>query len=260
MPLINTQAVSENSDILIFRGNEILVQDTYTLSIPDLAVYNKCLEYQVATDWFYEPDYKYNALLLENSAPKPKGYHWVHLRNLFATNHPLAAAASRALGILNWRNRYRFCSKCGSPLHESTKETARICLNCEQIFYPTISPAMIVLVEKDNKILLARHKNRNTDVFTCLAGYLEQGETLEECVAREVHEEAGISITDIKYMGSQSWPFPDQLMVAFKAKWLSGELTPETNEITELQWFTRDELPSIPKPGSVAYKLIKGLF
>ena len=119
---------------------------------------------------------------------------------------------------------------------------------------------MIVLVEKGDSILLARHKQRNTDMFTCLAGYVEHGENLEQCVAREVLEEAGITITNIRYMGSQSWPFPDQLMVAFKADWQSGDLHPDDGEINELRWFKRDQLPVIPGKGSVAYNLITGSF
>lgn len=117
---------------------------------------------------------------------------------------------------------------------------------------------MIVLVSKGDKILLARHKHRNTDVFTCLAGYVETGESLEECVAREIQEESGIKVTNIRYRGSQIWPFPDQLMTAFTAEWESGELVPEATEINELCWFSRDNLPPIPRKGSVAYRLIMG--
>ena len=109
------------------------------------------------------------------------------------------------------------------------------------------------------KILLARHKHRNTDIFTCLAGYMEPGETLEECVAREVQEEAGITVKNIRYVGSKSWPFPDQLMLAFRAEWESGELVPETSEIHELHWFDKNNLPAIPLRGSVAHDLITGV-
>ena len=163
------------------------------------------------------------------------------------------------MALLNWRKRSRFCGKCGSQLHESADETARVCLSCGSVYYPSLSPAMIVLVEKEGKILLARHKHRNTDIFTCLAGYLEPGETLEECVAREVQEEAGITVKDIRYVGSKSWPFPDQLMLAFRAQWASGDLVPEASEIHELHWFDRDKLPAIPLRGSVAHDLITGV-
>lgn len=181
------------------------------------------------------------------------------IREVFFAKHELAPLVARALALLNWRKRSRFCGKCGSQLHDSSDETARICLSCGNVYYPSLSPAMIVLVEKEGKILLARHKHRNTDIFTCLAGYMEPGETLEECVAREVEEEAGIKVKDIRYVGSKSWPFPDQLMLAFRAEWESGDLVPEASEIHELHWFSRDKLPAIPLRGSVAHDLITGV-
>jgi NAD+ diphosphatase len=95
-------------------------------------------------------------------------------------------------------------------------------------------------------------------VYTCIAGFVEQGETLEACVAREIREETSIEVKNIRYVGSQSWPFPDQLMLAFKAEWASGTPTPDHDELDDLQWFTRDSLPDIPPPGSVAHRLITG--
>ncbi|AEE16093.1 NAD(+) diphosphatase [Treponema brennaborense] len=255
-----TTQENQNGYTFIFRGNHILVADTNELILPDADAGQKCLEYQLASDWFSEPDYQYTALLLEDSAPEPAGYVWAPLRALFAEQHPASACASRALGLLNWRTKARFCSKCGGPLHDDPAETARTCILCGRTYFPSLSPAMIVLVSKDDKILLARHKQRNTDIFTCLAGYVEHGENLEQCVAREVREEAGIKIANITYVASQSWPFPDQLMLAFTADWKSGELVPEASEIQELCWFSRDKLPSIPKKGSVAYKLIMNEF
>jgi NAD+ diphosphatase len=96
------------------------------------------------------------------------------------------------------------------------------------------------------------------DVYTCIAGFVEAGETLEQCVAREIREEASIEVHNIRYAASQSWPFPDQLMVAFTCDWLSGDPTPDGKEISDLRWFARDELPAIPPKGSVAYRLIMG--
>ncbi len=143
-------------------------------------------------------------------------------------------------------------------MQDDKYETARKCILCGHVTFPVIAPAMIVLVEKDDSILLARHSQRNTDIFTCLAGYVEYGESAEESVAREVREEVGIEIENIRYVTSQSWPFPDQLMLAFRANWKSGELTPCRDEIDEAHWFSRDNLPAIPKPGSVAHMLITG--
>ena len=259
MAIINSQIVSENNLIFIYRGSEVLVSTEEFHRLPDFSVYYKFIEHQLATDWFTETNHNYSALLLENGAPAPNGWKWVPIRELFAQNHIKINSLSRGLALLNWRKRSRFCGKCGNQLHDSTDETAKVCLSCGSVYYPTISPAMIVLVQKDDKILLARHKQRNTDVFTCLAGYVEAGETIEDCVSREVQEEAGIEITNIRYAGSQSWPYPDQIMLAYYADWKSGDLVPEANEISELKWFSRDKLPSIPQPGSMAYRLIMGL-
>ena len=195
------------------------------------------------------------------SASKPEtGGRWVRLRNLIAAEDPalasLAPAATRALGLINWHASSRFCARCGSPLSDHPSETARRCPSCGVLFYPRISPAIIVLVEKEGKILLARHAQRNQDVFACLAGFLEHGETLEACVAREVREETGLEVHRIRYAGSQSWPFPDQFMVAFRAEWKSGEIRVDPSEILEARWFDRNDLPATPQRGTVAWRLI----
>ena len=259
MSMITTIHVDDAQHLFIFRANQILTVKQDVLSPPPVEIYHKFLEYQLASDWFIEREQGYATMLLEETATEPAGCHWVFIREVFFAKHELAPLVARALALLNWRKRSRFCGKCGSQLHDSTDETARVCLSCGNVYYPSLSPAMIVLVEKDGKILLARHKHRNTDIFTCLAGYMEPGETLEECVAREVQEEAGITVKNIRYVGSKSWPFPDQLMLAFRAEWESGELVPETSEIHELHWFSRDNLPAIPLRGSVAHDLITGV-
>jgi len=260
MSMINTQNIDNSEFLFIFKGNFILTDNKNEYNLPDSTIFKKCLSYQLATDWFFENDLHYSALLLEDSAPEPTGCFWKPIRELYAEKHSISQLISRAACLLNWRKESRFCGKCGCQLHESTDETARVCISCGSVFYPTLSPAIIVLVKKDNQILLARHKHRNTDVFTCLAGYVEAGESIEECVKREVKEEAGITIKNIQYKGSQSWPFPDQLMLAFTAEWDNGELSPQYSEINELKWFNKNNLPSIPKKGSVAYKLINEEF
>ena len=112
---------------------------------------------------------------------------------------------------------------------------------------------------KGDKLLLAKHSRRNTDIYTCLAGYVEAGENLEDCVRREVFEETGIELGEVRYVASQSWPFPDQLMAGFRAEWKSGDIEIQKNEISDARWFDKNNLPEIPKPGSLAYKLITGV-
>lgn len=193
-------------------------------------------------------------------ANPPPGFEWTRVRRLIAAESPEAAHACRALGLLNWRARHRFCGVCGALLEEHpTEEPARKCSACGHNEYPCISPAVIVRVEKDGNILLARHVQRNQEFHTCIAGHLETGETAEECVHREVREEVGLEISDVRYVGSQPWPYPNHLMLAFTAQWKSGELHLQADELLEAGWFDPAHLPNIPPPGSVAYRLIQGL-
>lgn len=184
---------------------------------------------------------------------------WIPLRSVFARcTKEVADRASRALGILNWLASMRYCSRCASPLADHPAEIARICPECGTLVYPRISPAIIVLVHRGSRVLLARHVNRNTDVFTCIAGYVEHGESLEEAVAREVFEETALRVENVRYAGSQSWPFPDQYMIAFHAEWESGEIEVNPAEISQAIWFDRDALPPVPGPGTIAWRLIHG--
>ena len=187
---------------------------------------------------------------------------WIKLRTIIASPEPevalLGPSATRALGLLNWHNSHRFCSRCGGEYLDHPKQVARVCSRCSKIVFPRLSPAIIVLVQKEGKILLARHVDRNQDVFSCIAGYVEHGESLEECVVREVAEETGLRVHNVRYAGSQSWPFPDQYMVAFYADWESGDICVDPGELLEAKWFDRDNLPNHPMAGTVAWRLING--
>jgi NAD+ diphosphatase len=176
-----------------------------------------------------------------------------------------AKGALRALALLRALEVSRFCGACGSPLadkepggDEEREEDAggRLCAACGRVFFPRISPAVIVLIRKGPKALLAHNARFPAGRFGLIAGFVEAGETLEETVIRESREEAGVEIRDLRYVGSQSWPFPDSLMVAFNAEWASGEARPDGFEITELRWCLPSELPEIPPKGSVARRLI----
>ena len=191
--------------------------------------------------------------------PPPAGCVWARVRQLIAVDSPWASAACRALGLINGRARHRFCGSCGGLMEEHVTDVARQCSLCGHVQYPAIAPAIIVRVEKDGRILLARHVQRIQDLYTCLAGYIEVGESAEDCVHREVREEAGIEVTGLRYAGSQHWPYPNQLMLAFTAQWESGELHLQEDELSDAQWFDPSDLPNIPPKGSVAYSLIRGL-
>jgi NAD+ diphosphatase len=179
------------------------------------------------------------------------------LRELLATAPPgLAAAAGRAAQLLEWDATRRFCGRDGTPTERGDEELVRVCPRCGSTYFPRISPAVIMLVERDGRILLARRAGVARALYSCLAGFVEPGETLEETVAREVREEAGIEVADVRYVASQPWPFPSQLMVGFTARWASGELRIDERELGDAQWFDPHTLPEVPPPFTIARRLI----
>jgi len=193
----------------------------------------------------------------QGSAPPPDGAAPVPLRQLFGVlpDEDFAVAA-RALGLTAWDFDHRFCGRCGAPTTRSTTERLRSCTRCGHGAYPRISPAVIVLVERDGRALLARNARFTLPFFSTLAGFVEVGETLEQCVAREIREEAGIEVRDVRYFGSQPWPFSGSLMVGFTAAWAGGELVADPSELAEAGWFAPDALPPLPPPISIARALI----
>jgi NAD+ diphosphatase len=181
----------------------------------------------------------------------------IPLRQYFYESSQDCINASRILALANWRNNKRFCSYCGSKLLNNPKLTALSCPTCNDTFFPRIEPCIIILISKGNEILLAKHRARNQDIYTCLAGFMECGENIEECAKREVREEVGIEIKNIRYCASQSWPFPDQLMIGLRAEYESGIIKLQEDEISEATWFEWNKLPNtIAKPGSLSYSLI----
>ena len=187
----------------------------------------------------------------------PSDAEAVPLRQLFGTlTDDEFGVASRALGLTAWDRDHRHCGRCGGVTERSTIERVRTCIRCGHPSYPRLSPAVIVLVEREGRALLARNARTQMPFFSTLAGFVEVGESLEQTVAREIREEAGIELADIRYFGSQPWPFSGSLMVGFTARWASGELVPEPTEIADAAWFAPDELPTIPPKLSIARELI----
>lgn len=194
---------------------------------------------------------------LDPGTEVPGGFSLIGLRDLFDhVDLELFTIAGHASQIVYWDKMHQFCGKCGAPAKYASSERAKICSDCKAVYYPKISPAVIVAVRKGNKLLLARNKKRRLGFFSVLAGFVEPGETLEECVAREVWEETGIEIKNIKYFSSQPWPFPNNLMIGFTADYAGGEIKVDNYEIAEAAWFTPDNLPTIPGRISIARKLI----
>jgi NAD+ diphosphatase len=179
------------------------------------------------------------------------------LRGLFPDlGDELFALAGRALQIVNWDRTHRFCGQCAAPTADKEDERAKICPRCGLVTYPRMSPAIIVAVRKEKQILLARASRFPDGLYSVLAGFVEPGETLEQCLRREVREETGIDVQNIEYFGSQAWPFPNSLMIAFTADYAGGEITIDKKEIVDAGWFSANNLPSIPDKLSVARRLI----
>jgi NAD+ diphosphatase len=167
------------------------------------------------------------------------------------------AIAAYAVRILDFDRSTAFCGRCGAKTRPSTTERARICTACNRVFYPRISPAIIVLVKRGEEVLLARSSRFPPGVFSVLAGFNEPGENLEQTVRREVSEEVGIAVRTIRYFGSEPWPFPDSLMIGFVAEFAGGEIRVDNEEIEEAGWFTRDTLPQFPSKTSISRALIE---
>ena len=254
----------------IFIGDEILLEQDSD-NLPTESTVRECIDSDVVQDSFSEPEYDYSAFMLKDESPMPKDCKKIPLRTYFwitksdeekksaklSLNGGLAA---RAHGFLRLREKYHFCPNCGSPLCDDEKFSAKRCTKCSQILFPRIEPAVIVLVSRGEEILLVKNQNRAKTFYSCVAGFVEMGESLEHAVEREVMEETGISIKNLRYVGSQPWPFPDQLMLAFTADYAGGEIKLQEEELSDGGWFKRSSLPEIPKPGSVAYNLIMGTF
>ena len=191
-------------------------------------------------------------------AELPAGWHGVPLRTAMM-NMPtaLGAVAGRAAQILEWDRTHRHCGACGTPTELHASDRARFCPACKHVAYPRVTPAMMVLVWRGRELLLARSPHYAPGMFSALAGFVEAGESLEDCVHREVAEEVAVQVTELRYFGSQSWPFPNSLMVAYTARWVGGDIVPQAGEIEAAHWYDIDALPAIPPRFSISGHLIR---
>ncbi|MCH2346387.1 MAG: NAD(+) diphosphatase [Pseudomonadales bacterium] len=247
----------ESDRFILFNGNQVIIRgDEFVWTFEHLDV-------QLLPD--------FQLLLVEE---KPSGYVAVQGTSILADqlkaeNRSLRSllfvqqdydfsVIGKASQIIDWYGSHQFCGSCGGSTEHHEIERAVCCLKCNNRFYPRINPCAIVLVVRGRKVLLARSARFRTGFYSCLAGFIEIGETAEETVLREVKEEVGICVNNVRYIKSQSWPFPSQLMLGFIAEYESGEIEPEPEEIEEADWYDIDQLPNIPLPGiSVAGELIQ---
>jgi NAD+ diphosphatase len=200
------------------------------------------------------------AVEILESQPLPAGWAALGLRDLFGlVETTLAALSGRAYQILEWDRDQQYCGRCGTRTQPRSDERARICPACGFTSYPPVSPAVMILVTHGRKLLLARKPVWPQGRFSAFAGFVEPGETLEDTVQRETREEAGVEVKNIRYFGSQPWPFPHSLMIAFSAEYAGGDVRPDGVEIEEARWFEPDQLPRLPPPISISRRLIDAI-
>ncbi|GBF33323.1 NADH pyrophosphatase [Desulfocucumis palustris] len=246
----------------LFYDNKLLIKiNNDTLSIPgreDLTA----LEIQLRREIYIGRLYDSPCFAAEFSGEPlslPGGFDYLSLRELLnKSEDDIFRVAGRGYQIINWARKHQFCGKCGGPTKNKPDELAKECTVCGTVSFPRISPAVIVAIVKEDKLLLARNIKFPSSFYSVLAGFVEPGETLEECVQREVKEEVGIEVKNIKYFGSQSWPFPDSLMIAFTAEYAGGEIAVDNMELSHADWFSSRNMPAkIPDKKTIAGRLIE---
>ena len=244
-----------NSMLLLAKNDE------GELALPhgrDVPVPESCLVYERIIARYNQTD----CLVIDCSAAphcERHGLEPVGLRQAAELlGNDLWLIAGRADQILNWHRSHAFCGRCGKPMSEKKGEAVKVCSSCGTTAYPRLAPAVIMAVTRGDAILLGRAPHFPAGMYSTLAGFVEPGETLETAVAREVFEEVGIEVSDIRYVASQPWPFPHSLMVGFTCRYRRGEIRINHAELEDAAWFTADRLPRLPPRISIARRLIDG--
>lgn len=240
--------MSELSLAYIFHHQQLLVDQD--LQLPKVE--------KLASDLLFTHDDQVIARDLLDEEPIPEGLQLVPIRQLISTwSTEQFLQASRAVQLLEWRRNHKFCSHCGHATNIHETEYAMVCPVCNYHQYPRVNPCIITIITKGNdEVLLAKSAHNKTNMYGLIAGFVEVGETLEEAVQRETLEEVGLKIKNVRYMSSQPWPFPSNLMIAFQAEYESGEICLQEEEIADAKFFKFDELPDIPFKGSIAHAMI----
>ena len=239
---------------IVMQGEEVWIKEnpddiqyTFDIADPDAEIIEEIV-----------PDIS----AINQREPPVKGACLINIRKIFEQS---GAEAFHLTGcahqLLHWRKTHKFCGACAKPLVRHSKERAMHCQGCGLFFYPRINPVVITLIHKGDSILLARRTDPGFNHFwSVVAGFVEAGESLENAVQREINEEVGIKVKNIRFIASQQWPFPNNLMAGFYAEYESGTIKPDGEEIGEAGWFTKDELPRIPSKVSIARQLIDAFF
>ncbi len=243
----------------IFKDHEMLVKVTNTgITIPYAENLEELKITPIRTQYLGtlegQPCY---SVEVTPETEAPEGMEFKELRDLYEfLEEDVYLLAGKAVQVVTWDRNHQFCGRCGIPTITSEYEMAKVCPECGFRSYVRLSPAVITAIVKDGKLLMAKHGYRG-GMYSLIAGFVEPGETLEEAVERETLEEVGLKVKNIKYFGSQPWPFPHSLMVAFTAEYESGDINVDGREITDAKWFSIDEIPRMPSQASIASELIE---
>lgn len=249
----------KHSHWFVFCANRLLVKDEGAkCSIPHIHNLSELKLSPLRTQYLgtLEGHPVYSAEVSPDTSA-PEGTAFRELRNLYGIlDEDIYLLAGRAVQIVSWDQTHQYCGRCGHKTEDMPGERAKKCPQCGFISYPRLSPAVITAVMKGDKILLAHYAASKSNMHTILAGFVEPGETLEECLRREIMEEVGIQVKNIRYFGSQSWPYPNSLMLGFTAEYESGEIAVDRKELSDAGWYDVNHLPEIPPPLSIAREII----
>ena len=259
MALVFSPVVSACHCYVVLDRELVVRNDGEPLCYEDLIALKEVQQAQGRDALFFEePETDVCVLAFCTRESLPEAYIFKPIREVFAQGDEAEVLRlSRAKALAAWLQNSAFCPRCGARMSEHATMTARECPECKNLVFPRIEPCIITVVSRaDGKILLAKHVQRNTNIYACIAGFIEAGETVEHAVAREVMEETGLKVKNIRYYGSQSWPFPSQLMLGFTAEYDGGDIHLQADELADAKWFDRNDCPASPPPGSIAYRLI----
>lgn len=214
------------------------------------------LSFDYDVKYGFKSQFDVQFFVISVAAKNIPGYQWASLRSfLEQLPEDEFQNAGRALQILRWHFDHQFCGRCGNPTSQA-QNFAKICANCKIEFYPRLSPCIITLVTRGDECLLAWHTRSKDEKYSCLAGFIEMGESPEQTLKREVIEEVGVSVQNIRYIASQPWPFPGQLMLGYFAEYENGDIKVDQEEIKAAYWFRYDQLPKIPPDATISGRLI----
>ena len=250
-------ADSDDALYFVYLKDEILCISEQGIPRPITADEFRWLDVEVTFKHYLGHWQNTSCYALGATGQAPEGFTTVGLRGwLGRVDAGFFYLAGRAKQIVEWHRDHQFCGRCGEPMQDHATDRAKHCSRCDLISYPQLSPSIIVLVRRDDEMLLARNAAWPTGMYSTLAGFVEPGESIEQTVHREIHEEVGLTVENLHYLGSQSWPFPNSLMLGFHADYHSGDITYHDQEIAEARWFRYDEIPNVPGGTAISRWLI----